>query len=208
MKMVQDPHGNFFEIQKAFYTYWEGRETHRGDGYKPFKRWEYHWQSRINPDGTFPEPGQIYREYNNYVQSHPVGVGLKTGQAVWKELGPKSRIDYGGYVGVGRVNAIGFHPTDTATVYVGAPKGGFWITHDGGRNWASSTDNLPTLGVSAILVNPTNPNLFLIGTGDRGGFQDNGSATWTGTNGITEDGAWVTPFLISNGHGNSRMSSV
>ncbi|MCX6227186.1 MAG: T9SS type A sorting domain-containing protein [Bacteroidia bacterium] len=185
--MMQDPHGNFFEIQKAFYSYWEGRETHRGDGYKPFKRWEYYWQFRINPDGTFPEPGQVYREYNNYVKSHPAGAGLKTGQAAWQELGPKSRVDYGGYVGVGRVNAIGFHPTDTATVYIGAPKGGFWITNDGGRTWTSPTDHLPTMGVSAILVDPTNPNLILIGTGDRDGGDsqgmgvfrsDDGGMTW------------------------------
>jgi len=187
INMMQDPHENFFEIQKAFYTYWEGREVTRGTGYKPFKRWEYHWQSRINPDGTFPEPGQVYREYNNYVQNHPMGAGLKTGQAVWQELGPKSRVDYGGYVGVGRINAIGFHPTDTATVYIGAPSGGFWITHDGGHTWTSPTDNLPTMGVSAILVNPTNPNLILIGTGDRDGGNapgmgvfrsDDGGLTW------------------------------
>jgi len=187
INMMQDPHGNFFEIQKAFYTYWEGREVTRGTGYKPFKRWEYHWQSRINPDGTFPDPDQVYREYDNYVQSHPVAAGLKTGQTAWLELGPKSRVDYGGYVGVGRVNAIGFHPTDTATVYVGAPSGGFWITHDGGHTWSSYTDNLPTMGVSAILVNPTNPNLILIGTGDRDGGNasgmgvfrsDDGGLTW------------------------------
>jgi len=169
INMMQDPHGNFYETQKAFYAYWEGRDPKRGTGYKPFKRWEYHWQSRVNPDGSFPEPDQVYREYNNYVQSHPVGGRLKTGQAVWKELGPKTRVDYGGYVGVGRINAIAFHPTDTSTVYIGAPSGGFWITHDGGKNWSSPTDNMPTMGVSAILVNPTTPDLILIGTGDRDG---------------------------------------
>ncbi|MFA6126477.1 MAG: T9SS type A sorting domain-containing protein [Bacteroidales bacterium] len=184
--MMQDPHANFFEIQKAFYTYWEGREAGRGDGYKPFKRWEYYWQNRVNPDGSFPEPGKVYREYNTYVQSHPASL-LKSGQAIWQELGPKSRTDFGGYNGVGRVNAIGFHPTDTATVYVGAPAGGFWITNDGGRNWVSHTDKLPTLGVSAILTNPTNPSLILIGTGDRDGGDadgmgvfrsDDGGITW------------------------------
>lgn len=181
--MMQDPNGNFFETQKAFYTYWQGRETHRGDGYKPFKRWEYHWKSRVNPDGTFPEPGQVYREYNRYVQSHPADTRLKTGQAAWQELGPKSRVNYGGYVGVGRVNAIGFHPSDTATLYIGAPKGGFWVTHDGGRNWVSNTDNLPTMGVSAILTNPTDPNLILIGTGDRDGGNSQGMGVFRSDDG-------------------------
>lgn len=194
--MMQDPHENFFEIRKAFYTYWEGRVVTRGVGYKPFKRWEYYWQYRINPDGTFPEPDQVYREYNNYIKSHPVDDRLKTGQAVWQELGPKTRTDFGGYNGVGRVNAIAFHPTDTATVYIGAPKGGFWITHDGGRNWSTPTDILPTMGVSAILVSQTNPNLILVGTGDRDGGNSNGMGVFrSNDSGLT----WV-PF--NSGMGN------
>lgn len=211
MDMMQDPQGNFFETRKAFYTYWQGRETHRGDGYKPFKRWEYHWQSRVNPDGSFPEPGHVYREYNNYIQSHPTAAGLKTGQAVWKELGPKTRVDFGGYNGVGRVNAIAFHPADTATIYIGAPKGGLWITHDGGKNWYTPTDNLPTLGVSAILVDPVNPDLILIGTGDRDGGNsygmgvfrsDDGGQSWIPFN--TGMGN-VTVGMFAQPEGNRRM---
>ena len=196
MDMMLDPNGNFFEIQKAFYTYWEGREITKGCGYKPFKRWEYYWQDRINPDGTFPAPDQVYREYNNYVQSHPVSAGLKTGQAVWKEMGPKTRVNFGGYVGVGRVNAIGFHPTDTATVYVGAPKGGFWITHDGGRTWSTTSDTQPTMGVSAILVDPVNPNIILIGTGDR----DSGNSSGLGV--FRSDDGGLTWIPFNTGMGN------
>ena len=31
-----------------------------------------------------------------------------------------------GYKGLGRVNAIAFHPTDENIVYIGAPAGGLW----------------------------------------------------------------------------------
>ncbi|MDD4645301.1 MAG: hypothetical protein PHY99_04855, partial [Bacteroidales bacterium] len=168
-EMMQDPNANFFEIQRAFYTYFEGRETGRGTGYKPFKRWEYFWENRVNPDGSFPAPDNVYNEFNQYVQEHPVSDRLKTGNPVWQELGPKTRVNFGGYTGVGRVNSIAFHPTDTATVYVGAPSGGFWMTHDSGKTWSSATDTMPTLGVSAILVSKTNPKQILIGTGDRDG---------------------------------------
>ncbi|MCX6225851.1 MAG: T9SS type A sorting domain-containing protein, partial [Bacteroidia bacterium] len=155
--------------------------------------------------------GQVYREYNNYVQSHPVAAGLKTGQAVWQELGPRKRVDYGGYLGLGRVNAIAFHPTDTATVYGGAPNGGFWITHDGGRTWDSPTDKLPTMGVSAILVNPVTPNVILIGTGDRdagdsyglGVFRsDDGGLTWEQSNTGMGD---VTVGMFARPESNLRM---
>ena len=69
--MMQDRHANFFEVQRAFYTYWQGRPTHRGDGYKPFRRWENFWQFRINPDGTFPESGYVAKEFNRYAEEHP-----------------------------------------------------------------------------------------------------------------------------------------
>jgi photosystem II stability/assembly factor-like uncharacterized protein len=196
INMMQDPHANFFEIQRAFYTYWEGKVATRGTGYKPFKRWEYYWQTRVNPDGSFPEPDQVYREYNNYVQSHPIGSGLKTGMPVWQEMGPKTRVNFGGYVGVGRVNAIAFHPTDTATVYIGAPKGGLWVTHDGGKTWGSNTDILPVMGVSAILIDPTNPNLMLIGTGDRDGGNSSGLGVFR-----SDDGG-VTWVPFNTGMGN------
>jgi photosystem II stability/assembly factor-like uncharacterized protein len=183
MEMMQDPNGNFFETQKAFYTYWEGRSATRGTGFKPFKRWEYYWQSRVNPDGSYPAPDKVYSEYNNYMESHPEQAGLKTGQATWVALGPTSRTDFGGYNGVGRVNAIAFSPTDTATVYIGAPKGGFWTTHDSGKTWTTSTDKMPTLGVSAILVNKTNPNSILIGTGDRDGGNSGGMGVFRSIDG-------------------------
>ncbi len=183
MEMMQDPNGNFFETQKAFYTYWKDRTTTRGDGYKPFKRWEYYWQTRVNPDGTFPEPDKTFREYNKYVQDHPEQARLKTGQAVWSEMGPKTRMDIGGYNGIGRVNAIAFHPTDPETLYAGAPKGGLWVTHNGGATWTSNTDILPTLGVSAIFINKTDPNKMLIGTGDRDGGDAPGMGVFSSSDG-------------------------
>ena len=186
-EMMLDQSVNFYETQKAFYTYWKDRTPTRGSGYKPFKRWEYFWQDRINPDGTFKAPDYVYQEYHQYLEDHPITDGLKTGQATWEELGPKTRQNYGGYTGVGRVNAIAFHPTDPLTIYVGAPSGGFWITNDGGETWVSHTDILPTLGISSILVDQDHPEVILAGTGDRDGgdspglgvFRSNdGGITW------------------------------
>jgi len=37
--MMQDPSVNFFKVQHAFNTYWNGRKITKGCGWKPFKRW-------------------------------------------------------------------------------------------------------------------------------------------------------------------------
>lgn len=185
IEMMEDPNVNFFEVQRAFYQYWSNRPTHRGDGYKPFRRWENYWQSRVNPDGTFPPAGEIFREYNRFAAQQPEGSGFKSGTANWLELGPKTRVDVGGYVGIGRLNAIACHPSDTSIVYAGAPSGGLWKSTDGGKHWVVLTDGLPSLGVSSILIHPSKPDDILVGTGDR----DHGDARGIGVIHSTNGGA-------------------
>ena len=74
IRMMEDPNVNFFDVQRAFNLYWNGREVTKSSGYKPFKRWEYMMQLyRINPDGSRKPADQAYREYYNYLASHPSG---------------------------------------------------------------------------------------------------------------------------------------
>jgi photosystem II stability/assembly factor-like uncharacterized protein len=194
--MMEDSETNFFETQKAFYTYWENRTTHRGDGYKPFKRWENYWLFRINPDGTYPESGYVNREYTRYIQEHPVSGSLKSSSMPWTELGPKTRVNYGGYTGLGRINAITCSPADTSIVYICAPSGGVWKTTNGGKNWQPMTEELPSLGASAILIHPTRTNEILVGTGDR----DHNDARGIGVIRSTDGGqSWE---LYNTGMGN------
>ncbi|MEI8006925.1 MAG: hypothetical protein WCI48_12020, partial [Bacteroidota bacterium] len=166
VSMMQDPSQNFFKTQRAFYTYWKDRPITKGCGWKVFKRWEYMMQSRINPDGSLPAPDATMNAYAAYKatktpQKSQVGNWISLGPSVIPSPGPA------GYEGLGRINNIGYHPTDPNTFYIGAPSGGFWYTTDGGVNWATSTDTLPTLGVSAIVVDYSNPGTIFIGTGDR-----------------------------------------
>jgi len=181
--MMLDPSTNFFETQKAFYDYWEGKTPEKGMGYSVFKRWEYYWSTRIDDDGNFLKSTVVDQQYNQFIQDYPQDSRFKSSAPVWQELGPRNRNTPLGYMGIGRVNAIAFHPTDPETIYLGAPAGGFWITNDGGQNWITHTDDLVTMGVSAIAVHPDNPEKILIGTGDRDGGNDWGVGTM-----ISEDG--------------------
>jgi PKD repeat protein/photosystem II stability/assembly factor-like uncharacterized protein len=164
IEMMQDQDVNFYDVQHAFEVYWKDREVTKGSGWKPFKRWEYMMSSRINPDGSRPAPDRELKAYNDYIASFPE---QKSSSGNWENLGPFLVPPNKGYRGLGRLNAICFHPTDAQTIYVGAPAGGLWITHDLGTNWYTTTDGLPTLGVSAIAVDHTDPDIIYIGTGDR-----------------------------------------
>ncbi len=164
IEMMQDPSVNFFDVQEAFYTYWEGREITRSSGYKPFKRWEYRMRFRVKPDGSRYAESRLWNEYKKFMAENPAA---KSPSGDWENLGPFFIPDGKGYKGLGRLNAIAFHPTDADIIYAGAPAGGLWITHDGGDTWNSYCDNLPSLGVSSIAVDYSNPDIIYMGTGDR-----------------------------------------
>jgi PKD repeat protein/photosystem II stability/assembly factor-like uncharacterized protein len=187
IEMMQDHSVNFYEVQEAFNAYWENREITKGSGWKPFKRWEW-WQERhIYPDGTRHEADLVYKEYMKYLEAKS---GSTKSNADWTNLGP-IYIPSKGYEGLGRVNAIAFHPTDPNILYIGAPAGGCWKFNASTGEWMSTTDVLPTLGVSSIVVNWNNPDIILIGTGDRdagdaagmGVFKSmDGGLTWAQSN--------------------------
>ncbi|NQV03735.1 MAG: hypothetical protein HQ542_13885, partial [Bacteroidia bacterium] len=163
VSMMQDPDANFFATQEAFNRYWENRPITKGCGWKVFKRWEFMMQDRVSDDGVKPAPNFTYDAYTEYIQN------IRSTGGAWISLGPALIPLPGpaGYEGLGRLNNIAFHPTDPDSWYVAAPSGGMWMTSDGGANWETHTDTLPTLGVSAIVVDYNNPNIIYIGTGDR-----------------------------------------
>ena len=163
ISMMQDPSVNFFKVQRAFNLYWENRPITKGCGYKVFKRWEYMTQARILPNGDRPAADAVMKAYDAYELKNRSTTGgwVSMGPAVIPAPGPA------GYEGLGRINTVGWHPTDPNKIYIGAPSGGFWKSADGGSTWVTTTDSLPTLGVSAIVVDWSNPSKILIGTGDR-----------------------------------------
>ena len=55
-------------------------------------------------------------------------------------------------------------------MWVGSPSGGLWKTIDGGETWYETTDDLPLIGVSDIAVDPTNPDIIYMATGDADGW--------------------------------------
>ena len=167
----------FYEIQKAFNDYWEpfnvvdgyyyqNGEKIKAPYWKQFRRWEWYWENRVNPEtGEFPKTS-AWEELQKYIKENP---GQKSPSGNWTSLGPSATA--GGYAGLGRLNCVAFVPTDNNTIYVGAASGGIWKTTNGGLNWTPLGDSNPVLGVSDIIViRPVSgPDIIYIATGDRDG---------------------------------------
>ncbi len=137
----------------------------KGNGYKPYARELDFVEKRVSNDKPFPSRAL----YNEWLITKARKVNSN---ANWASLGPVDVpiiLSNGKNRGVGRINAIAFHPTNADILYVGSPSGGFWKSTDGGLNWLTSTDNLPVIGVSHIAVDPLNPQIIYIATGDANG---------------------------------------
>ncbi|MBK9359546.1 MAG: PKD domain-containing protein [Bacteroidales bacterium] len=199
---------SFYDMQKAFNDYWEPHNVIGGKyinnkgvevkapGWKQFKRWEYYWETRVNPNtGEFPKT-TAWEELQKFQSDYPGSTKSTAGN--WTSLGPSA--SPGGYAGLGRINCVAFHPTDINTVYTGAPSGGLWKTTDGGASWTVLSDTWAVQGCSDICVVPGSPNIVYAATGDRentmwhfGGGQNhdnnsvgvlistNAGATWSST---------------------------
>lgn len=166
LEAMNSPAANLQTARAAFQTYWKDRPEEKGRGIKPFKRWEWFWGQRVQPDGSLPDRSIAWKQWKQYEARHN-NQYLRTQNASWTFSGPASTAS--GYYGIGRLNTIAFHPTDPNTFYVGAPAGGLWKTTNGGVSWTCLTDHLPVIGVSDIAINPTNPNIVYILTGDCDG---------------------------------------
>ena len=166
-EMMQDPTVNFYETREAFEIYFENRETGKGTGHKQFLRWAAFMEPRVYPSGERFAHDQLWNEmmaFNKNNASPPGNI-----RNSWEELGPKTSLNVTGHwnPGIGRINVIDLAPGDPQTIYIGAPSGGLWKTTDEGENWECLTDELPVIGVSAIAIDYSNPDIIYIGTGDK-----------------------------------------
>jgi len=99
----------------------------------------------------------------------------------WVSIGP-ARITappkqgFGQYDAVGRLTTIAVNPVNPQIIYaasagqLGHEGAGVWKTTDGGYSWTPVADDLPTLSVAALAIDPTDPNHVFAATTDEGLF--------------------------------------
>lgn len=103
-------------------------------------------------------------------------------QLEWRSIGPA--------VMGGRISDIDAVPGDPANVFVAAGSGGLFRTLDGGMTWTPIFERQATLSIGAIAVQPGNPKVIWVGTGESNvrnsvSFGDgvyksiDGGASWT-----------------------------
>ena len=188
-KEAKDGHKKTFkEIQKEFYEYWKDKDINvKGNGYKVFKRWEYHWANYVKEDGTLPDSRADVIKYIKELQQDRLTRGYANG-GKWKCIGPFTYKNNGSWsAGQGRINVFIADPNDPKTYYAGGPNGGIWKSPDEGQSWEPLSDFISLIGVSGIAVAKSDglnkDATIYISTGDDDGRDCAGVGVWKSTDG-------------------------
>ncbi len=86
---------------------------------------------------------------------------VRDGEDCWESLGPEN-------IG-GRILCLAFHPTDPNIIYAGSASAGLWKTTTMGKGryaWEHVEVGFPVLGIGSILIDPDNPDVMYLGTGE------------------------------------------
>src|SRR5579883_2932275 len=99
----------------------------------------------------------------------------------------------------GAANVILQSPADANTLYMGTVNGGVWKTTNAGQTWVPLTDQIGSLSISSLVLDPTDPtgNTLVAGTGGTSSF-----AIWGVNGGIfrsTDGGQSWQNFYTTNG---------
>ncbi len=175
-----------------------------------FNRWLWYWQRHTDQNGYLVSPAATWKGMQNtqYKRDSHYSERTTSSSLNWTFQGPDSSGAFtgdGAGSGVGRINVIAFHPSDSNIYIIGSPGGGAWRTTNDGHNWTCLTDMLPNLSIGDIKYNPMNANTIYLCSGDRDGGDYpgigvlksyNGGTSWQMTGMLWPDSLYNTANCI------------
>ncbi|MBU0692167.1 hypothetical protein KKH18_10210, partial [bacterium] len=126
----------------------------KGQGWKPYNRWAWFYGQRADDSGINPIDARMQAWQEKQLHRRPAS-NLDEN---WTVLGPENM--------AGRILTLAYDPTNTNIVYAGSASGGLWKSTDGTLSWFPLTDDLPSLAVGCVAIDPNNHNTLYIGTGE------------------------------------------
>ncbi|MBM3287348.1 MAG: hypothetical protein FJY88_08375 [Candidatus Eisenbacteria bacterium] len=126
-----------------------------GHAWEAFEWW---YGTRAYPNDLIPKSA-FYEAYR-YAKD-VLGVNKSGARTSWTSIGPDN-------VG-GRVLALAIDPENPNVIWAGAASGGLWrsaTAGEGSSAWTWIDTGYPTLSISSIVIDPNDPQVMYVGTGE------------------------------------------
>lgn len=132
----------------------EGRELEvEADGPDEALKWRR--KTWVDENGRIPEDALVKASAQRVALLRP-SPRLPGDQ--WVQRGPDNV--------PGRCRVLVIHPTKTNILWMATAGGGVWKSLDSGKNWSPKSDRLASIAVSALVLDPKNPDILYAGTGE------------------------------------------
>ena len=137
-----------------------GTEEHhysmaRGDGLVPRAPNPWFFLERAYPYGRIPLD-RWHEAGKQAAALRSKAAGSRA--AAWTQCGPTN-------IG-GRISDIAVDQTNNDIVYAGAAEGGVLRSMDAGQTWTPVSDDLPSIAIGALAIDPSDQNVIYAGTGE------------------------------------------
>jgi photosystem II stability/assembly factor-like uncharacterized protein len=165
--LPKDAKPDLKKYQESFDNWKESTNLEKQKGWKWIARWHEEEMKNSNLNKGYSDKSKYYDDLIKVASNKTQNTNRAS--ANWSPAGPVERPEnagaYGNH-GMGRVNCIEFHPTDSSIFWVGVAQGGIWKTTNHGKSYFPINSNLPILRISDIEVNPTNTDEIYLAIGD------------------------------------------
>ncbi len=173
----------YAEIMNEVDKYYRSNNYHTNaklfSQYKKWNRWAWWAVRHLNDLGEVDPKTSLYFEEARKMKATSVAnrtEATESNGGTWVPVGPFST-SWGlfrGTRGIGRIDRLVFHPTNSQVILAGSPSGGLWRTNNGGANWFSISSSVPNCGIAGVVFGNNDPtgNTIYILTGDlnNGGY--------------------------------------
>ncbi len=190
-KLMYTENPNVNEVAQLFANYYKKTPFVKTQHTQYYKRWRKAINPYLNNEGYFDkskkeELSLVIAQLKN---SQQINKAKTVGN--WTPLGPFKNFKAGGVIPSGalaNVYTIGKCDAFPNIMYCGTEPGEVYKSIDGGDNWANASLSLVTaetpqaitanVGINALAVHPTNPNIVYIGSGSEVYKTTNGGISW------------------------------
>jgi len=124
----------------------------------PLAALKWFHEMRKDDKGVYSE-GRRWEAYLD-MRKNTLNRSTAIAAASWISLGPNNSNAV-----TGRMISHAFDPIDNNIIWAGSANGGLWKSTNAGASWQSVADDMPTLEISEVTINPSNRDEMLIGTG-------------------------------------------
>lgn len=165
---IPSVNSNLSTMKKEFDEFRSNNDLNTLKGWKWYARYLETQSTRTLAGGNYADPSIFLSEAKS-ISLEKLKTQAQKSNSNWMPLGPEELYPANSSSrqhGMGRINTIAFHPSDSNIFWVGVAQAGVWKTTDGGQNWIPLTDDLPILRISDIAVDPVDPDVMYISLGD------------------------------------------